>query len=91
VGERKRSLGRDVFESTPNDNNPSGTIKKILEGKRPKQKAAAKEVEVRIKLTPSNIKHLDAIRTELEKKGKGNLSRNDLIRVAVTLLSAEDF
>ncbi|UCH85324.1 MAG: hypothetical protein JSW50_06445 [Candidatus Latescibacterota bacterium] len=90
MGERKRSLGRDVFDSTPDDNK-SGTIKKILEGKRFQPKAAAKEVEVRVKLTPSNIKQLDAIRAELEKKGKGRLSRNDLIRVAITLLSAEDF
>ena len=90
MGERKRSLGRDVFDTTPDDNK-SGTIKKILEGKRFKPKAAAKEVEVSVKLTPSNIKQLDAIRAELEKKGKGRLSRNDLIRVAITLLSAEDF
>lgn len=90
MGERKRSLGRDVFETT-SDDKKSGTIKKILEGKRFKPKAAAREVEVKVKLTPSNIKHLDAIRAELEKKGKGPLTRNDLIRVAITLLTAEDF
>ena len=51
----------------------------------------AKEVEVQVKLTPSNIKHLDAIRAELEKMNKGGLTRDELIRVAITLLSAEDF
>ncbi|MEJ2722540.1 MAG: hypothetical protein P8181_15590, partial [bacterium] len=74
MGERKRSLGRDVFEKAQDDN-PSGTIKNILEGKRFKEPAAAREVDAHIKLTPSNIKHLDAIRRELEKKGKGRFSR----------------
>lgn len=90
MGERKRSLGRDVFESTP-DESQSGTIKKILEGKRFRDQPAAKEVEVRVKLTPSAIKHLDTIRAQLEKAGKGRFSRDELIRVAITLLSTGDF
>ncbi|UCG53493.1 MAG: hypothetical protein JSW58_08045 [Candidatus Latescibacterota bacterium] len=90
MSNRKRSLGRDVFDKT-SERKESGALKKILEGKRFKETAAAKEVEVQIKLTPSNIKQLDAIRAQLEKNGKGRFTRNDLIRVAITLLSAEDF
>jgi hypothetical protein len=85
---RKRSLGRDVFVG-PAHKEASGTIKKILQGRR--ADAAVKEIDVRVKLTPSNLKQLDAIRADLEKRGKGRLSRNDLIRVAITLLSVEDF
>ena len=87
---RKRSLGHDVFGSEPEEGQ-SGTLKKILEGKRHKEQAAAKEVKVQVKLTPSNIKHLDEIRAKLKKTNKGKLTRDELIRVAITLLSAEDF
>ena len=87
---RKKSLGRDVFFG-PSQKDASGTIKKILQGRRLRAEASVKEIEVRIKLTPSNLKQLDAIRTGVEKRGKGRLSRNDLIRVAITLLSVEDF
>jgi hypothetical protein len=83
-------LGHDVFGGKP-DKRRSGTLKKILEGKQYREKAAAKEVEVQVKLTPSNIKQLDAIRAELEKLGKGGLTRDEMIRVAIMLLSAEDF
>jgi hypothetical protein len=34
---------------------------------------------------------LDVLKTSLESKGKGKFSRNDLIRVAIALLSADDF
>ena len=87
---RKKSLGRDVFVG-PAQKEASGTIKKILQGRRIRPEAAVKEIEVRIKLTPSNLKQLDAIRAGVEKRGKGRMSRNDLIRVAITLLSVEDF
>ena len=87
---KKKSLGRDVFGNEP-DKNRSGTLKKILEGKRYREQATAKEVELTVKLTPSNIKHLEVIRAELEKAGKGRLSRSEMIRVAITLLSSEDF
>jgi len=50
-----------------------------------------REVEVRIKLTASNIRHLDRLREELIRSGKGEYSRSDLIRIAINLLSAEDF
>jgi hypothetical protein len=88
---RKRSLGRDAFERTSQKRVGSGTLGKVLAGRRAPVEAAAKEIEVRIKLTPSNLKQLDAIRARLESQGKGRFSRNDLIRVAIALLSAEDF
>jgi hypothetical protein len=47
-------------------------------------------VLVNVKLTPSNIKHIDAIRSRLAEQGKGSYTRNDLIRIAITLLTEED-
>lgn len=86
---RKKTLGRDVFVGR--SDKESGTIGKILQGRRYHEDARIKEIEVRVKLTPSNLKHLDALKTSLESKGKGRFSRNDLIRVAIALLSADDF
>jgi hypothetical protein len=86
---KKKTLGRDVFVDRPDKD--SGTIAKILQGRRYQGDAQVKEIEVRVKLTPSNLKHLDAVRSRLESKGKGRMSRNDLIRVAITLLSDDDF
>jgi hypothetical protein len=87
---RSRSLGRDVFEKS-NAADKSDTLKRLLENNRSQAPAEAKQVEVRVKLTPSNIKHLDALRAALEKEGKGRFTRNELIRVAITLLSSGDF
>jgi hypothetical protein len=90
VDKSKRSLGRDVFgEKTEADK--SKVLKKLLQGSGRKEGAGAREVEVRVKLTPSNIKHLDTLRAELETAGKGRFTRNDLIRIAITLLTAGDF
>jgi hypothetical protein len=87
---RKKSLGRDVFDR-PSDKAGAGALEKVLTGRGPRAQPSAKEIEVKIKLTPSNLKHLDAIRSRLNSEGKGRLSRNDLIRVAIALLSTEDF
>lgn len=87
---KKKSLGRDVFER-PADKASGQALRKILSGRRVADEASVREIEVRVKLTPSNLKHLDAIRARLESEGKGRFSRNDLIRVAIALLSAEDF
>jgi hypothetical protein len=87
---KKKSLGRDVFER-PVERSGEGALGKIMSGRRVPHEASVKEIEVRVKLTPSNLKQLDAIRARLEAEGKGRLSRNDLIRVAIALLSAEDF
>ncbi len=87
---KKKSLGRDVFGGA-SDKAASGSLKKVLGARGIRDEASVKEIEVRVKLTPANLKQLDAVRAGLEKKGKGRLSRNDLIRVAITLLSVEDF
>ena len=88
---RKRSLGRDVFDR-PSEKRPDrGTLKKLMAGRHPPAEASVREIEVKIKLTPSNLKQLDAVKARLESQGKGRFSRNDLIRVAIALLSAEDF
>jgi hypothetical protein len=91
VNDKKRSLGRDVFGKSP-QGEKSKALKKMLEatGDRGGPKGT-KEVEVRVKLTPSNIKHLDTLVAELERQGKGRFTRSELIRVAIALLSAGDF
>ena len=55
-----------------------------------KKSPAPKEVLVNVKLTPSNIKHIDDVRARLAESGKGKYTRNDLIRIAITLLSEDD-
>jgi hypothetical protein len=87
---QKKSLGNDVFGSTRHRQLP-GTIAKILRGRRARRERAVREVEVRIKLTPSNLKHLDALNASLEQRGKRRLTRGELIRAAITLLNVEDF
>jgi hypothetical protein len=49
----------------------------------------ARQVEVRVRLTPAAMKHLDAVRERLAARGR-KISRDELIRIAITLLSAED-
>jgi len=85
----KKTLGRDVFVGRSEKD--SGTIGKILQGRRFHRAARVTEIEVRVKLTPSNLRHLDTLASGLESKGKGRFSRAELIRVAITLLSADDF
>lgn len=86
---KKRSLGRDVFGDSKKTK--SGAVRKMLENDAPKEPLDAKQIDVAVRLTPANLKHLDALVTELEKAGKGRFSRNELIRVAITLLSVGDF
>ena len=89
MNKKKQSLGHDVFNKS-RDEDKSTALKKILEGKTYKE-AGAKKLEVKVSLTPANIKHLDALKAELEKTGKGRFTRNELIRVAITLLAVGDF
>jgi hypothetical protein len=85
----RRKLGRDVFVARPE--RESGAIAKMLRGRRAHGDLRIKEIEVRVRLTPSNLKHLDALASGLEAKGRGRFSRTELIRVAITLLTADDF
>ena len=89
MSSRKRSLGRDVFDKAP-AGRKSKALKKIVEQK-PGKAPATKQLEVKVKLTPSNIKHLERVMDELLKRGEGPFTRDELIRVAITLLSAGDF
>ena len=90
MDKKKRSLGRDVFDKAA-DNKKSDAIEKLIKGKGPGDGPSEKHVEVKIKLTPFNMKHLDALRATLEEQGKGRFSRSELIRVAISLLSIGDF
>lgn len=86
---KKKSLGRDPFDDA-NQEQTSGSVSKLIKGKGLRGNPEAKEVLVNVKLTPSNIKHIDAIRARLAERGKGEYTRNDLIRIAITLLSEDD-
>jgi hypothetical protein len=88
ASKKKRSLGRDPFEDD-GASAPSRSVEKLIKG-RPTASAEAREVSVNVRLTPANIKHLDALRRDLAAAGKGDYSRNDLIRIAIALLSAGD-
>lgn len=89
MAKKKKSLGRDPFEDTKQDQS-SGSVGKLIKGKGLQSAPEAREVLVSVRLTPSNLKHLDAVRMQLVERGKGDLTRDDLIRIAITLLSAED-
>ena len=89
MAKKKKSLGRDAFDDA-NQQQTSGSVGKLIKGKARNSGPEAKEVLVNVKLTPSNIKHIDALRARLEAQGKGPYTRNDLIRIAITLLSEED-
>ena len=80
-------MGRDPFEDKKNERE-SETVSRLIRGKSPLA-PDAREVEVRVKLTPATMKHLDAVRERLAARGR-EVSRDELIRIAITLLSAED-
>jgi len=85
---KKKSLGRDPFDDQ-NEEQDSRTVRRLIKGKAV-AKPGAKEVVVSVRLTPAAIKHLDKVRAALEKRGRTDMNRDDLIRIAITLLSAED-
>jgi hypothetical protein len=80
-------MGRDPFEGgrPPRD---SDTVSRLIKGKSPLS-PDAREVPVTVRLTPATMKHLDAVRERLAARGR-EISRDELIRIAITLLSAED-
>ena len=86
--DKKKSLGRDPFADS-GDDQESRTVRRLIKG-RTLAKPGAKEVVVSVKLTPSSIKHLDKVMEALEKRGRKGMRRDDLIRIAITLLSADD-
>ncbi|HET6349722.1 MAG TPA: hypothetical protein VFH88_11630 [Candidatus Krumholzibacteria bacterium] len=86
MSDRKR-IGRDPFDDKKGDRE-SETVSRLIRGRSPLA-PDAREVQVAIKLTPANLKHLDALRDRLAARGR-EISRDELIRIAITLLSAED-
>lgn len=89
MAKKRRSLGRDPFDDAGAGNaGRPDSVERLIKGRAPGA-PEAREVSVTVKLTPSNIKHLDAIRRQLDERGKP-LSRNELIRIAITLLSADE-
>jgi len=89
VPPKKRPQGRDPFEDQK-EKRDSTSVSRLITRKVMPGKPEAKEVSVRVRLTPSNLKHLDRIRERLASQRGRDFSRNDLIRIAITLLSADD-
>lgn len=87
MSDRKKSLGRDPFEDKHNERE-SDTVSRLIRGRSPLS-PDAREVPVTVKLTPATMKHLDAIRQRLAARGR-EISRDELIRIAITLLGADD-
>ena len=88
MSSRRKKLGRDPFEENK-DAKPSSTVEKLIRGK-PRRTGTAREVEVAVRLTPANLKQLDRVNEQLVKRGRPGMTRDELIRVAITLLSADD-
>jgi hypothetical protein len=84
---RRKSLGRDPFEDSK-ESRETETVRKLIRGKSPLA-PDARQLEVMVKLTPANLKHVDQIAARLAARGR-KISRDELIRIAITLLSAED-
>jgi len=88
VSERRRkTLGRDAFEDSK-ESRDTDTVRRLIKGKSPLA-PDAREVEVMVKLTPATLKHIDQVAERLRARGRRK-SRDELIRIAVTLLSADD-
>ncbi|HEX6790515.1 MAG TPA: hypothetical protein VF247_04315 [Candidatus Krumholzibacteria bacterium] len=82
----RKKMGRDPFEDR--NERESDTVSRLIRGRSPLA-PDAREVPVTVKLTPATMKHLDAIHARLAARGR-EISRDELIRIAITLLSAED-
>jgi hypothetical protein len=84
---RKRSIGRDPFEDA-NESRTSKTVERLIRGK-VRLAGDVKEITVGVRLTPSSLKHLDKVRDRLKARGR-EVSRDELIRIAITLLTEDD-
>jgi hypothetical protein len=90
VAKEKKSLGRDAFEESPSEEK-SKALRQLISGKAVKGEADTKFIEMKVELTPANLKHLDNLCKVLAQRGKGKFTRSHLIRIAIALLSTEDF
>ena len=84
---KKKSLGRDPFEDGKEERT-SESVKKLITAK-PINQAEARKVKVTVQLTPSSLKHLDGLKAEVARRGR-EVTRDELIRIAITLLAADD-
>ncbi len=84
---RKRSIGRDPFEDA-NEARASRTVERLIKGK-VRLEGDTKEIAIAVRLTPSSLKHLDKVRERLKARGR-DVSRDELIRIAITLLTEDD-
>jgi hypothetical protein len=80
-------IGRDPFEDTK-ESRDSGTLKNLIKGK-PPLAPDPREIEVTVRLTPATLKHIDQVCARLAARGR-TISRDELIRIAITLLSPDD-
>ncbi len=86
-GRRKKSLGRDPFDDAPRADG-DGAVGRLIRGRG--AAGRPREVEVTVRLTPATLKHLERVRRALARRGRGDVTRDDLIRIAITLLSEDD-
>lgn len=84
---RKRPLGRDPFEEAKEER-PSRSLERLIRGK-VQLASDVREIQVGVRLTPSSLKHLDRVRDRLKARGR-EVSRDELIRIAITLLTEDD-
>ncbi len=87
-GRRKKSLGRDPFADDAPRADGEGAVRRLIRGAG--AAGRAREVEVTVRLTPATLKHLERVREALAARGRTDVTRDDLIRIAITLLSADD-
>jgi hypothetical protein len=85
--QKKKRMGRDPFDEKGSAGEP-GTVARLIRGRSPLA-PDTREVPVTINLTPATLKHLDALHRRLAERGR-EISRDELIRIAITLLSVED-
>lgn len=90
MSKKKKSLGRNAFEGLV-DKEESQALKQLISGTGVKAHTETKEIEVIARLTPVNLRQLDNLQKKLAETGKGHFSRDQLIRIAITLLCFEDF
>lgn len=84
---RKKSIGRDPFEDAK-ESRDSRSVERLIRGK-VQLAGDAKQIDVAVKLTPSSLRHLDRVRDRLKARGR-HVSRDELIRIAITLLTEDD-
>jgi hypothetical protein len=85
--QKKKRMGRDPFDQKESPKE-SDTVARLIRGRSPLS-PDARELPVTVRLTPATLKHIDAVQRRLAERGR-EISRDELIRIAITLLSAED-